>query len=310
MRLDTIRDVPITRRRALGVLAGSAALSALSPRVLSEEKKRARSVLFFTKSSGFEHDVVKRKDGKLGLAETVFMDLGKKRGFEVIVTKDGGIFDKDLGAFDVIFFYTSGNLLQAGTDKQPPMSARGKEALLEAVKAGKGFMGSHCANDTFHSPGKPFETQASPDPYIAMLGGEFIRHGPQQKARVRVVDPKFPGQKTAGDSFEIQEEWYSNKNFASDLHVIHVLETKGMDGLDYERPPFPLTWARMHGKGRVFYTSLGHRDDVWTSDRFQEMLAGAVAWCAGDAEAEAKPNLKEASPEHGVLPPERRKKKD
>jgi uncharacterized protein len=307
MRLDTIRDVPISRRRALGVLAGSAALSALSPRLISEEKKRPRSVLFFTKSSGFEHSVVKRDGDKLGLAETVFMELGKKRGFEVVVTKDGGIFDKDLGAFDVIFFYTTGNLLEPGTDKQPPMSARGKEALLAAVKAGKGFMGSHCANDTFHS-GRPFETQASPDAYIAMLGGEFIRHGPQQKARVRVVDPKFPGQKTAGDSFEIQEEWYSNKNFASDLHVIHVLETKGMEGLDYERPPFPLTWARMHGKGRVFYTSLGHRDDVWTSDRFQEMLAGAVSWCAGDAEAEAKPNLKEAAPEHGTLPPERKKK--
>ena len=306
MQLETPFDSPMTRRRALEVLAGSAALTAFSPRLFSEEK-RARKVLFFTKSSGFEHPVVKREGEKLGLAETVFTAIGKKHGFEVLVTKDGGIFDKDLGAFDVIFFYTSGNLLEAGTDKQPPMSAHGKEALLAAVKAGKGFMGSHCANDTFHSAGGRFETQASPDAYIAMLGGEFIRHGAQQKARVRVVDPKFPGQKSAGDSFEIQEEWYSNKNFAPDLHVIHVLETKGMDGLDYERPPFPLTWTRMHGKGRVFYTSLGHRDDVWTSDRFQEMLAGAVGWCAGDADADVKPNMKEAAPEHGVVPPEKKK---
>jgi len=307
MQFEMPFDLPITRRRALGVLAGSAALSALSPRLVSEEKRK-RKVLFFTKSSGFEHSVVKRDGDKLGLAETVFTELGKKRGFEVVVTKDGGVFDKDLGSFDIFFFYTTGNLLEPGTDKQPPMSARGKEALLAAVKGGKGFMGSHCADDTFHSPGKSFETQPSPDPYIAMLGGEFIRHGPQQKARVRVVDQAFPGQKTAGSSFEIQEEWYSNKNFAPDLHVIQVLETKGMEGLDYERPPYPLTWARMHGKGRVFFTSLGHREDVWTSELFQEMLHGAVAWCAGDAAADVKPNLKEAAPEHGVLPPERKKK--
>jgi type 1 glutamine amidotransferase len=298
----------VTRRRALEIIAGSAAAGALLP-LLRAEEKRPRKVLFFTKSSGFEHSVVKRDGDKLGLAETVFTDLGKKHGFEVMVTKDGGVFDKDLAGYDVFFFYTSGNLLDPGTDKHPPMTAKGKEALLDAVKGGKGFMGSHCASDTFHSPGNRSETQASPDPYIAMLGGEFIRHGPQQKARVRVIDQAFPGQKSAGPSFEIQEEWYSNKNFAPDLHVLHVLETKGMEGDDYERPPFPLSWARMHGKGRVFFTSLGHREDVWTSPMFQEMLTGAVAWCAGDAKADVTPNLKEAAPENGALPPERKRKK-
>ena len=50
-----------------------------------------------------------------------------------------------------------------------------------------------------------------------------------------------------------------------------------MEGPSYKRPPYPSTWARMHGKGRVFYTSMGHREDVWTSPEFQAVLIGADA---------------------------------
>jgi len=304
-----MKQVEISRRRALGVIAGSTVAGGLlSLARESAAQKRPRKVLFFTKSSGFEHDVVKRKGTELGLAERTLIEVGKKHGFEVTATKDGTVFDGDLASYDAFFFYTTGDLLEAGTDKQPPMSTKGKEALLAAIHAGKGFLGSHSASDTFHSQGKRFETQEKPDPYIAMLGGEFIRHGPQQTARVRVIDSAFPGQKPAAGGFEIREEWYSLKNFAPDIHVLHVLETKGMEGLDYKRPPFPLSWARMHGKGKVFFTALGHRDDVWTSHLFQEMLAGALAWCCGDASADIPSNLKEAAPEAAVLPPEREEK--
>ena len=57
-----------------------------------------------------------------------------------------------------------------------------------------------------------------------------------------------------------------------------------MKGEDYQRPNFPATWARMHGKGRVFYTSLGHRDDVWTNPVFQNLLVGALSWATGQVE--------------------------
>jgi type 1 glutamine amidotransferase len=66
----------------------------------------------------------------------------------------------------------------------------------------------------------------------------------------------------------------------------------------------------MHGKGRVYFTALGHRDDVWTSPLFQGMLAGALAWATGGASGDVKPNLKEATPQASVLPPEREKKKE
>jgi type 1 glutamine amidotransferase len=301
----------ITRRQALQVLGAAAAAGAALPgvRLAHAEDKPRKKILFFTKSSGFEHDVIKRKGSELGLAEKTLIELGAKHGFDVTATKDGTVFDGDLSAYDAFFFYTTGNLLEPGNDKQPPMTAKGKAALLAAIESGKGFLGSHCASDTFHS-GKAFEIQEKPDPYIAMLGGEFIRHGPQQDARVRVIDAEFPGQKAAGKEFKIKEEWYSLKNFAPDIHVLLVLETEGMDGLDYQRPPFPLTWARMHGKGRVYFTALGHRDDVWTSPLFQGMLAGALAWATGGASGDVKPNLKEATPQASVLPPEREKKKE
>lgn len=268
------------------------------------EGKQKPHILFFTKSSGFEHSVVRRKDGELSHAERVLTELGRKHGFEVTATKDGRVFDGDLSKFDAFFFYTTGDLLRPGRrDQSPPMSAAGKKALLEAVSAGKGFIGSHCASDTFHSAGDRFETQETPDPYIAMVGGEFIKHGAQQKARMRGVDPQFPGCKETGEGFELHEEWYSLKNFAPDLHVLLVQETKGMKGSDYQRPPYPATWARQHGKGRVFYTSMGHREDVWTNPVFQSILLGGISWALGNDKADIAPNLQKVAPGASEMPP-------
>jgi type 1 glutamine amidotransferase len=223
-------------------------------------------------------------------------------GFDIEASKDGSVFDGDLDSYDAFFFYTTGNLTESGTDKQPPMSKAGKQRLLDAVAAGKGFLGTHCASDTFHSQGKAFENQSQPDPYIAMLGGEFIRHGRQQSARMKAVDPKFPGMDKAGEGFDLNEEWYSLKNFASDMHVILVQETQGMKDADYDRPPYPATWARKHHDGRVFYTSMGHREDVWTNPIFQSLVVGALRWATGQAEADLTPNLDRVTPEASKLP--------
>ena len=97
-----------------------------------------------------------------------------------------------------------------------------------------------------------------------MIGAEFTGHGSQQKVTMKIVSPDFPGLKGLGDSFAMLEEWYTFHKFLPDLHVILVQETKGMHDSLYQRPPYPATWARMCGKGRVFYTSMGHREDVWT----------------------------------------------
>lgn len=297
-----------TRREALrwGV-AGTAALwsATYGWHQSAIAEGRRKKVLFFTKSAGFEHSVIKRAGDQLSHAEKILIELGHQHGFDVVASKDGTVFDKPLDEWDAFVFYTTGDLTQPGTDRQPPMSPSGKQALLDAIHAGKGFVGSHCASDTFHSKGPAYENQAEKDPYISMLGGEFISHGAQQKARMRVVDKHFPGMTAAGDGFELFEEWYSLKNFAPDLHVLLVNETEGMQGRDYQRPPFPATWCRLHGKGRVFYTSMGHREDVWTNPTFQSILVGGILWATGAVSAEIPPNLRDVTPHADQLPPGR-----
>jgi uncharacterized protein len=261
-------------------------------------------VLFFSKSSGYEHDVVKRSDNRASLSESTVAEIGRAHGFDVIVTKDGRVFDSDLAQYDAFFLFTTGNLTEAGTDSNPPMTVHGKEALLAEIRGGKGFIGIHSASDTFHSTGGRFETQRQPDPYIAMLGGEFLSHGSQQEARVTVVDANFPGLRGLNKNLMVTEEWYSLKNFSEDNHVLLVLETPGMHDLDYKRPSFPIAWARKEGKGCVYYNAMGHREDIWMSEPFHQMLAGAVAWVTGRAYAELDRNMSSITPQASMMPPE------
>ena len=280
------------------------------PKVRSADDDKRRRLLMYTRSVGFQHSVVARKDGKPALAERIVAELGKKHNIEVVCEKDGRIFEsEEFPKFDGFLFETQGDLTsEKCLDDSPPMSRAGKKALLDAVAGGKGFVGCHCASDTFHSKGEKWQNQerGQVDPYLAMLGGEFIKHGQQQKAWMRVVDPEFPGIKGQKD-FEKNEEWYSLKNFAPDLHVILVQDTEGMKNFDYERPKYPATWARKHDKGRVFYTSMGHREDVWESEIMQTLLTGALAWTLGRVEAEIKPNLKDVAPDAAVLPMPKKK---
>ena len=265
-----------------------------------------KKLLMFTRSQNFEHSVVKRgKDNADSLAERIVKEMGKKYGFEVTCTKDGREFlPETIAKFDAFLFETTGDLTkEGGTDKQPAMPVEGKKAFLDAISKGKGFVGCHCASDTFHSRGNKWKNQGRDevDPYIAMIGGEFIQHGAQQEAEMRVVDDTFPATKGMHD-FKMREEWYSLRNFSPDLHVLIVQETMGMKGVEYDRPAFPATWARKHGEGRVFYTSMGHREDVWENPMFQKMLLGALAWVGRNVEADITPNLEKVAPKASVNP--------
>ncbi len=271
-----------------------------------------RKILFFTKSSGFEHSVIKTpKEGGPSFAEKILLELGPKYNFDFTFSKDGSLFNPAyLAQFDAFFFYTTGDLTKPGTDKNPPMSPEGKQAFLDAIKQGKGFVGSHSASDTCHSqPDSEDKSSryrtfgAAADPYIHMLGGEFIKHGAQQKATMHVIDSKFPGLNRHAQDFELQEEWYSLKEFHDNLHVLLVQETATMTGNEYKRGSYPATWARMYGKGRVFYTSMGHREDVWTNPLFQDVLFGGLSWAVRNIDADVTPNLATAAPHYGDIPP-------
>lgn len=274
-----------------------------------------KKVLVFTKSSGFQHDAIKETGQKdHGFAFAVLRELAPQLNVEFIFSKDGSLFSAAyLAPFDGFFFYTTGDLTLPKSDPRgdglPPMSAAGKAAFLAAVAGGKGFVGVHSASDTFHSFGRNgpgperFDHDGDQaDDYIKMLGGEFIRHGAEQTARVIVADPKFPGAAGIPSGWTPHEEWYSLKNFAPDLHVILLQDTAGMRGAEYQRANYPNTWARMHGKGRVFYTSLGHREDIWRHPAYRALLAGAFEWTLGRVHTDVTPNLATVAPEANVLP--------
>ena len=277
-------------RREMLLTAGAAVigLSAFPLGWVSAADNKKQKILYYTKSAGFVHPEVDRKltGGKLSRSEKLLTEWGEKSGFEVVCSQDPAVFDGDLDQFDAIAFYTSGN----------PLSDEQKKKLLDAITAGKAFVGIHSATDTFRK-----DKSEEIDPYIAMIGAEFSMHDAQQIAKNRVVDPKFPGMEGLGDFIELMEEWYPFKKYAKDLHVILVQETEGMKGPHYQRPPFPATWARMHGKGRVFYTSLGHREDIWKNKIFQQILLGGIAWALGNAKAEIPPNIDQVTPEAEVL---------
>jgi type 1 glutamine amidotransferase len=290
-------------RRQMLFAAGAALLGGGRPApARAAAQGSSKRVLFFTKSSGFEHPVIKRSGGKLALAERVLTEVGKEHGFEVVASKDGRLFNPDqIGQWDAFAFETTGDLTQPGTDKTPPMSHEGKQAFLDAIRAGKGFIGMHCATDTFHSNGSTL------DPYIEMIGGEFIVHGEQQLSKLDVADESFPGARPFASSFKVFDEWYALKNFQDDLHVILTQNTEGMEKTKgankaYARPNFPETWARLHGKGRVFYTSMGHREDVWETPIYQGLLIGALSWATGKVDANVEPNVAKVTPGYKQIP--------
>lgn len=293
-----------SRRKVLKSFGAAMLLAPTGPHILARAPKK--NILVFTRSQGFQHDVVNVTKSNPCLVDRTMQNMAREHDFNVECTKDGRIFSPEsIARFDAFFFFTTGDLTaEKSADGSPPMPKASKQALLDAIAKGKGFLGSHCASDTFHSPGESRRNQTpdKTDPYIQMLGGEFISHGEQQKSTMMVASPSFPG--VAGvQEFPLVEEWYSLKNFAPNLHVILSQQTNGMKGADYSRPVYPATWARMHKKGRVFYTSMGHREDVWANPLFLKILAGGLDWATGRIDADVTPNLNQVAPEASAMPP-------
>jgi uncharacterized protein len=285
-----------------------AVLVLLAPLAAQAKPAKKKQILFFTKAAGNEHAVIKVVEGQPSLAQKILTELGDKNGFEVTHSKDGRIFTPEgIAKYDGFVFYTTGDLTTEGVDKNPPMPAGGKDVLLEAIRKGKAFVGIHVASDTFLTPGERFADNGdATDPFLKMVGGEFIQHGQQQKARVFVADPKFPGHDVK--DFELFEEFYSFKNLAKDMHVVLWLGTwsllnTGRDSV-YRRAPYPLAWAKPYGKGRVFYTALGHRDDVWQNPMFQNMVVGGLRWATGEVNANVKANIAQVTPYYAEIPPQ------
>jgi uncharacterized protein len=228
-------------------------------------KKR---VLVYTVSAGYEHDVVKRaKPGEPSLVERTLVGLGRERKwFECVLSRDAKDFTRaSLATFDLVFFYTTGEL---------PLSDEGKKALLDFVKDGKAFAGAHCATDTFYQ---------LPE-YGQMIGGYFDGHPWHEKVVMRVEDREHASTRHLGASWELVDEIYQFKApyDRSKLHVLLSLDPAKNDlkknGVNRTDGDFANAWCKEVGKGRLFYTALGHRPEVWADPSFLKHVEGGFAW--------------------------------
>jgi len=228
----------------------------------------AKRVLYVTHSAGFRH-------GSIEVSRRVMAQAAERSGkLEVVSTEDLSMLEPErLREFDVLFFFTSGEL--ALTQAQ-------REGLLEFVRAGKGFGGAHSATDTLYT---------WPE-YGELIGGYFDGHPWTQEVSIDVEDPDHPAARHLAPSFRILEEIYQFREFSRErVRVLMTLDTRTADlkaqGVSRNDGDFALAWVREFGRGRVFYTALGHFDETWLDARFQKMLEQTLLWLAGEAEGSA-----------------------
>ena len=250
-------------------------------------------VLLLTKSSGYEHGVVRRpKDGSLSHVEKTMVDVGKRAGVDVEPTKDASKLNAgNLRNYDAVFLMTTGDLDKPGRDGFPPMKRSDREAILDFLEQGGGIVMTHCGGaDTFHG-----WVEDGKKPFLEMVGGEFMTHGRVQPGAIQVIESDFPGMAAWPTTFSLPDEWYVYKGLQPNLRVLMMLDTTSLDQKDrngaYQRPNYPITWCSNYGKGRVFYTGMGHHQKTWDDPRFQQMLGDAMLWSAGRVSGDAEPNL-------------------
>ena len=173
----------------------------------------------------------------------------------------------------VLFFSTTGDL---------PIPDR--QGFLDWIKGGGAFIGIHAASDTFHGWSE----------FTEMLGGEFAHHGKQVGVECLNQDPKNPATAHLGKSWTIQqEEIYQFKNY--DPAKVHDLLILDKHPESNAAGHFGVAWIKQYGKGKVFYTSLGHREDLWDTDpaiqdrknsveistAYQAHVLGGIKWALG-----------------------------
>jgi hypothetical protein len=247
---------------AVVVVAGLVCLAA-------DAKPAKKRILFYSESEGYRHSPVARPlTGELAFAEKELKEMATKAGYEIEFSQSYHdlVDPKQFARYDAIVMYTSGN---------PKFN---KQAMFEWLRSGKALVGVHAATDTWRGEGEEFPK---------VIGAAFTTHGStnKEKVTIKVEDSNHPATKMLGPEWVIADEIYQHNRFSRDqIHVLMSIDTtktnlgpqKMEAGGDY-----PMAWTRTEGKGRVFYTALGHREDVWTNPTFQEHLMGGLAWAMG-----------------------------
>lgn len=297
------------RRRDFLKTAAVLSTVSVSSRIFGAENEKKGKILYFDLSTEWEHPpTVDEADGT-SYAGKIVKRLGEELGYDVDLSKDGSLFDGDLSQYAAFVFYTCGDLDKAPEGKTG-LSKKGEANLFKAIRSGTGFLGIHSATDTWQCAGELWKNQpvAERTEYIKMVGGDFITHGEIQKAALTVTEPvELPTLKALGDKrLTFTEEWYTMKNFNHDMHVLLVQETDGMKKTDrnacYQRPPYPSTWVRKEGEGRVAYTAFGHDNEKWDQPLVQGVVKDLMAFVVGDLTLDLTPNFDAVCPQGDTLP--------
>jgi len=155
--------------------------------------------------------------------------------------------------------------------------------FIDWVRQGHAFVATHSGSDTFHGY----------RPYIEMLGGEFQTHGAQETVDCIVADRNHPATRHFGSSYNIgnlKEEIYIIKSY--DPKTVHELLYLDKHPNTKEAGHYAVSWCKQFGKGKVFYTSLGHNKSVWARDDYQQHLLGGIKWALGLEPGDAAPQSK------------------
>lgn len=251
---------------------------------MSAQAPKRKKVLVIGEVKGFEHDSVSHAMAmieKIGQESGLF-DAYLRTDTELVTKRKLDKNAKNLDYFDAVVFYTTGEL---------PFTDEQKAALLSFVKVdGKGFLGMHSATDTLYN---------WPE-YGEMIGGYFDNHPWHKEVKINIEDHSFPATKHFPDSITLNDEIYQFRNYSrKDVRVLMSLDTNSVDMTDKRikrtDKDFAVTWVKNYGKGRVFYSSLGHENAVLDRKDIQQMWLEAIKWAMGLTPGDATPRERAAN---------------
>jgi type 1 glutamine amidotransferase len=234
---------------------------------------RARSLLIFNLSKGYVHE-------SIAWVDFAITRMGEKSGaFTAVVSSDTTMFRSErLAQFDAVLF--NNNTGEPFTD--PALRA----SLLSYVRGGGGVIGFHAATDgVFEWP-----------EFGEMMGAYFVNHPWNEEVTLLIEEPDHPITAPFDTpSYIVADEIYQFRDpYSRDrLRVLISLDTTRLDlereGVQRADRDFAVSWVREEGAGRVFYSSLGHRFEVFTDSTILRHWLAGIQYALGDLEADATP---------------------
>jgi hypothetical protein len=272
----------------LSILAAVAAI-AQTEKITMPPTGRMAHVLVVSETKGFEHDSVPDAMANIWRMghDTKLWEATLRTDTENITKQESkkGNF-KSLNYFDALIFASTTGELSLTDDQKRDMMSFIKED-------GKGFVGIHAALDTNYK---------WPE-YGEMIGGWFDQH-PWFTFNAPIIneDPSFPAVHHFPHAFVKRDEIYQPKDWSRDK--VNVLLSLDASKLNYENNPrihrtdhdFAVAWSKMYGKGRVFYSTLGHTKEAWDDPDIQKMYFEAIKWVLGMTEGSTTPHARPAGP--------------